>query len=255
LLHPAQHAGHGDTSSTLAAPSGDASKSRLTGKSKRADADDEEEEKPPLRFGLGFQISHKVAALRVLCNAAAANAGDESSAAVEYSEDEGEGYGLKVSSIVLMGHSVGAYICTEIKDDVPKPLAAVFYLFPTLERIVESSNGKRLNVRSVLFYCGFLPHAVQALLANASPAFLIFVSAALLSPGTATCCRIGGSHSGLPAQFPPPSHPEARHGHQSPRRRDHPDALKISFFLAAFPPTHQKISKCFVILNLDFLIV
>lgn len=45
--------------------------------------------------------------------------------------------------IILLGHSVGAYICQELMKKRPKLVHAMYGLFPTITHIADTPNGRR----------------------------------------------------------------------------------------------------------------
>ncbi|XP_040848835.1 lipid droplet-associated hydrolase [Ochotona curzoniae] len=68
-------------------------------------------------YGLSGQIEHKLAFLRT--------------------------HVPKEMKLVLIGHSIGSYICLQILKRAPElPVIRAFLLFPTIERMSESPNGR-----------------------------------------------------------------------------------------------------------------
>lgn len=87
-------------------------------------------------YGLNGQIEHKIAFLRA--------------------------HVPKDVKIILIGHSIGSYICLHVMNRVPEiPIIHAFLLFPTIERMAETPNGRIATpflcwFRYILYATGYL---------------------------------------------------------------------------------------------------
>ncbi|EPQ28141.1 uncharacterized protein PFL1_04468 [Pseudozyma flocculosa PF-1] len=107
---------------------------------------------------LNDQIRHKIAAVdairkRYPSRQHRAGSGDDAGG-----DDDGDGDDGGDTQLVLCGHSVGAYICTQILKARPDAVDGLHLLFPTLSWIANTPNGRRLRpLFHPLFYTLLLP--------------------------------------------------------------------------------------------------
>jgi alpha/beta superfamily hydrolase len=50
------------------------------------------------------------------------------------------------AKIVLVGHSVGSWVCTQVLKARPSDTTDAFFLFPTIAQIRSTPNGRKLSV-------------------------------------------------------------------------------------------------------------
>ena len=142
---------------------------------------------PPRFHDLASQVSHKVAVARWLLQQRAASAPHSQAESAEPAPPPQQ----QPQRLILLGHSVGAYMCLEVMRALPEgAVAHALLLFPTLAHIGASPNGVALLP---YFQMGRWALASAALALGALPACLQRAAARAFLPAAASPATVAAA--------------------------------------------------------------
>ena len=145
---------------------------------------------PPRFHDLASQVSHKVAVARWLLQQRAASA-EPAEPAPPQQQQQQQQQQPPPQRLILLGHSVGAYMCLEVMRALPEgAVAHALLLFPTLAHIGASPNGVALLP---YFQLGRWALAGAALALGALPAGLQRAAARAFLPAAASPATVAAA--------------------------------------------------------------